>query len=540
MKIPALVNHYVGLSARLTNAKNPPLNLDLSEKSPSVSQLKLDALSPILKKPVSINAFYVKNPKNNSQITDIMLRRLARSGAINYLGSGLLHFAQLVDSDDLDYQQSLRYHFAFKVPSQPHKSPSLDMPSFMYSYKRQTQMVSLELTLQSGTKVNFSMHHYQGVGISESQQGPDASEVSAVEINFTSSNTLSIKEKEQLAMLAKNIEQFATGFFVKEEAHFEVLSLNQFDVLKRLSFTAKKNNSANSLIHKYGLQFKYENNELQRYFKASFRNNESVITVSKALPFNRNLEAKKQAIEHYLELLEQSKHKSQANRIQTDMMQTLFKLAFAPTKEEQKKLKEAEEAQQQALFKSGPDIDKLAQLSFVPLPDFMFNFSSNQDEKSLWHERHNVRSIFKLQLSLSSSEARHADDVQRRQTAKFKLKGTAYVLSDYGLRMRISDYDYQAEKQIQTHIQKGRLKSATIEESYSANVHHQDFEKDAQGRFQLVREEHQIHQHHQLQDLMKALLKNSAQKAKHSIKHLLINPFVQGKRIYYDYKEYKN
>lgn len=522
-------------------------NTYISESRLISTQDKLDKIKDELKKflnqgnpeawlakPKLITKNHISNPKGMTKTSHKLLEQLSNANVSNKLKGGLSQIKELVNQHvgKSGYQQDLHHYSGYRNVTNASNAPTLNISQVTGVKTQPQQSYEFTLTTKSDKTIRFSLSHY-------SSNNRESLKLSGLSIRFEQSDKLNADEQKELTAFTKNLEAFMDAFFDKEQADFSILQLNEFENIQHLSFKAENLQSKNHLIRKYGLSFEYNNTDTGKHIKASFKNNHAEMRINKAEPFNVNVQDRQQALNHYLDLLDESKEKSQANQMQLDMMKSIFNLAFKPTEREAKEMAHLDSLRKASLNSAAPSQEAKSKQAFIPLSDFSFSFDSNKSDDQE-HDIRGMASLFDLKLSIESTEHRSSDKIMREQKQCFNIQGLYKHKSSDGLSRKEVAYQYAAEKTIRTVLEKGKLISASIIENSLADVHKRFYgtnprtgEPDA-----LLYEEHKITKHTSIKDITELLISKEKLDAQKLLKETLIKPFKEGQVVHLKTRHY--
>lgn len=499
-----------------------------------------------LSKPKFLTQNKLSNSNHVTETSHKLLSQLGNQNITNKLRNGLSEVGELLNKHvgERGYDQTLSYYWGYAHATNSSSTPSLNIQQFKDDYSHVKQRLEFSLTTQSGKHIEFSLRYGANHKSDVMKHTNDLLaytngkiNFSEISISFQQSDTLNEEEQKEITKLTKNMEQFFTDFFEKDQANFSLLRLSEFNQIQDLRLRAENPMSSSGLTSFYGLSFEYHSNQDSSHIKTSFKNNYAEMRISKAEPFNKSLEHRQEALQHYLNLLDQSKEKSQTSQMQTDMMKNVFKLAFQPTQKEVELLKQQTSGYKKQINKAGDTSEniKIKEI-FIPLPDFSFEFKSNKSEKRE-HENPRVISEFDLKLSLESTQTQNGSKTIRQQKQHFELEGSYTKAMDTGT-LKV-DHKYIADKIVRAELEAGLLKSATISEDNFADVHKRFYGLNPKtGKNELLHEEHKITRHISVKDITEWLVKNAKQDPSAVLKEVLIDPFKEGEVIYYKQYHY--
>lgn len=517
------------------------------ENSQAISDIKIekrvntDNIPEIwLSKPKFLTQDKTSNSQHITQTSHKLLEQLGNQNITNKLRNGLSEVGELLNKHvgERGYDQTLTHYWGYAHATNSSTAPSLNIKQFKDDYSHVKQKLEFSLTTQSGKHIKFSLRYGANHKSDVMKHTNDLLaytngkiNFSEISISFQQSDTLNEEEQKEITKLTKNMEQFFTDLFEKDQANFQLLRLSEFNQIQDLSLHAENPMSSSGLTSFYGLSFEYHSNQESNHIKTSFKNNHAEMRISKAELFNKSLEHRQEALQHYLNLLDQSKEKSQASQMQTDMMKNVFKLAFQPTQKEVELLEQQTSSYKKQISKPGDTSEdiKIKEI-FIPLPDFSFEFKSNKSEKRE-HENPRVISEFNLKLSLESTQRQNGSKTIREQKQHFELEGHYTKAMDTGTLD--VEHKYIADKIVRAELEAGLLKSATISEDNFADVHKRFYGLNPKtGKNELLHEEHKITRHRSVKDITEWLIKNGKQDPSAVLKEVLIDPFKEGEVVY--------
>ncbi|MCH2042381.1 MAG: hypothetical protein MK185_17245 [Saccharospirillaceae bacterium] len=386
-------------------------------------------------------------------------------------------FAELLNSGETTYDQEMRRYQYYTDKTRANQP--VDFSEFSISEERRTQSFDLSLTTRSGANISFQLQSFSGIGknpdtvlfesdgMSASIPGQFAS-FNRTEVSFNIEGELTDEEQKQLQQFAEQLERFASGYFNQGKPSLKDLNLSDFDTLSKLSITGDGGGQAD-------LKLEYSNSEEKREIRFSFDGNDAEFTLDKVNPFNYQQQGKQQAIESYLDLLDQSAKKAKADDMQQSMMKDVLAVGFEFSQSELN-LAQQKQLEQRNNSLSGNGLSQSRLL--LPLPDFDFRFSSRNDQPPKDNDALKERR-FDLSLSLQTQQQQDRGKTSVQQEQSFTLTGSYTEQPDAdGSDFRRTRFDIASSNIIYTESEQGELLSAMLEKQQSQREIVEDFNFD--------------------------------------------------------------
>lgn len=462
-----------GISVQLGQVNNPP---------PRV----------IFEPPVAVRASSISNNEHQTRTSagfqqqlDDFSFSLREKNRFNGAGE---RFGELLNSGEKSYDQEMRRYQYYTDKTRANQP--VDFSEFSISEERRTQNFDLSLTTRSGAKISFQLQSFSGVGknpdtvlfesdeMTLSTPGQFAS-FNRTEVSFNIEGELTEDEQKQLQQFSEKLEAFASGYLNQGKPSLKDLNLSEFDSISKLSVTGNGGGQAD-------LKLEYNNSDEVREIRFSFDGNDAELTLDKTNPLSYQQQGKQQAIEHYLDLLDQSAKKAKADDMQQSMMKDVLATGFEFSQAElnlaqQARQQQTQQQNQQPNLQQGNALnnDELSQNRlFVPLPDFEFRFSSRKDQLPT-----DVISLqergFDLSLSLQTQKQQNNGKVSIQQKQSFELSGSYTELpNEDGINFRRTSFDIKSSNIIYTESEQGELLSAMVEKQQSQRETVEDFNFD--------------------------------------------------------------
>lgn len=435
----------------------------------------------VFEPPVAVRASAISNSEHQTRTSSGFQQQLddfsfSLRGKNRFNGAGD-RFGELLNSGEASYHQEMRRYQYYTDKTRTHQP--VDFSEFSISEERRTQNFDLNLTTRSGARISFQLQNFSGVGknpdtvlfesdeMTVSTRGQFAS-FNRTEVSFNIEGELTEQEQKQLQEFSERLEVFAAGYLTQGQPSLKDLNLSDFDSITKLSVIGNGGGQAD-------LQLEYNNTDEVREIRFSFDGNDAELILDKTNPLRYQQQGKQQAIEQYLDLLDQSAKKSKADDMQKSMMKDVLSASFEFSQPELNLAKQARQEQDKQPNNTLNNSELNQQHFFVPLPDFDFRFSSHKDSSPTGMLSLQERG-FDLTLSLQTQKKQENGKTYIQQKQSFELAGGYTELPDEnGINFRRTRFDIKSSDIIYTESKQDELLDTVVETQHDQRETVEDF-----------------------------------------------------------------